>query len=66
MSHGSAEPTAEQIAAQTLAAERRQRLAEEIVAGMLPGTTSDERSTGSDGSGYSEQWYRENRPPHHG
>lgn len=66
MSHVSAAPTAEEIAALTLAAARRQRLAEEIVAGMLPGTTSDERSTGSGGSGHSEQWYRENRPPHHG
>lgn len=59
-------PSAEQVAAEGLARERRQRLAEQIVAGMLPETTSDERLSGSDTSGLSEQWYRENRPPHHG
>jgi len=59
-------PAAEDVDAESLARERRQRLAEQIVAGMLPETTSDERPNGSDPSGLSEQWYRDNRPPHHG
>jgi hypothetical protein len=37
---------------------------DEIFGDVLPDTTSDERD-GSSG-GYSEQWYQDNRPPHHG
>lgn len=42
-----------------------QRLLDEIFGNVLPDTTADERDPSGDG-GYSEQWYRENRPPHHG
>ena len=41
------------------------RLLDEIFGDVLPETTGDERDPGGD-AGYSEQWYRENRPPHHG
>jgi hypothetical protein len=42
------------------------RLLDEIFGDVLPDTTSDEREPGgSDGAG-SEEWYRANRPPHHG
>lgn len=41
------------------------RLLDEIFGDVLPATTADERDP-SDDSGYSEQWYRDNRPPHHG
>ena len=36
---------------------------DEIFGDVLPDTTGDERGVGD--AGYSEQWYRENRPPHH-
>jgi hypothetical protein len=41
------------------------RLLVDIFGDVLPETTSDERDPSGD-PGYSEQWYRENRPPHHG
>ena len=41
------------------------RLLDEIFGDVLPDTTSDERDQSGE-AGYSEQWYRENRPPHHG
>jgi hypothetical protein len=41
------------------------RLLDEIFGDVLPDTTGDEREPSGD-AGYSEQWYRENRPPHHG
>ncbi len=40
------------------------RKLDEIFGDVLPDTTNDERGGSSDG--YSEQWYRDNRPPHHG
>lgn len=58
--------SAEHLARQRQEAERR-RLAADIAAALLPGTTSDERDpSGSTGSGRDERWYTENRPPHHG
>jgi hypothetical protein len=42
-----------------------QRLLDEIFGDVLPDTTGDERSSGTSG-GFSEEWYRDNRPPHHG
>jgi hypothetical protein len=42
------------------------RLLDEIFGDVLPETTGDERASGSPDGGYSEEWYRENRPPHHG
>ena len=41
------------------------RLLDEIFGQVLPDTTADERDPAGN-SGYDEQWYRENRPPHHG
>ncbi len=41
------------------------RMLDEIFGDVLPDTTSDERGPGGECS-YSEQWYRENTPPHHG
>lgn len=48
------------------AAMHRRRLAEQIVSGLLPETTADERPSGASDGGFSRQWYDENRPPHHG
>jgi hypothetical protein len=42
------------------------KLLDEIFGDLLPETTGDERGSGSSADGYSEQWYRDNRPPHHG
>lgn len=42
------------------------QMLDEIFGDVLPDTTGDERDAGSGGSSYSEQWYRENTPPHHG
>ena len=42
------------------------RLLDEIFGDVLPETTGDERGSGAPEGGYSEEWYRENRPPHHG
>ena len=42
------------------------KLLDEIFGDVLPDTTGDERGSGSSADGYSEQWYRDNRPPHHG
>jgi len=42
------------------------RLLDQIFGDVLPDTTNDERDAGSGSGSYSEQWYRENRPPHHG
>lgn len=39
---------------------------DEIFGDVLPDTTNDERDHSSGDGGYSEQWYQENRPPHHG
>ena len=38
---------------------------DEIFGEVLPETTADERGSGGGETGFSEQWYRENRPPHH-
>jgi hypothetical protein len=43
-----------------------QRLLDEIFGDVLPDTTGDERGSGDPEGRYSEDWYRENRPPHHG
>jgi hypothetical protein len=40
-------------------------LLDEIFGDVLPETTGDERGSGSPDEGYSEEWYRDNRPPHH-
>lgn len=45
-------------------AERRRRLA--AVFGDLPETTSDERDPREGGSRSSDDWLREQVPPHHG
>ena len=42
------------------------RLLDEIFGDVLPETTSDEREAGRSGGAQSDDWYRENRPPHHG
>lgn len=42
------------------------KMLDDIFGDVLPDTTSDERDSGRSGGGYSEEWYRENRPPHHG
>ncbi|MET3805356.1 hypothetical protein ABIB25_002357 [Nakamurella sp. UYEF19] len=39
---------------------------DDIFGDVLPDTTRDERGQDSGSDGYSEQWYRDNRPPHHG
>jgi hypothetical protein len=44
--------------------QRRRRLAK-VFGEVLPETTSDERAAGAGRTGESDQWYRENRPPHH-
>lgn len=45
------------------ARQRRRRLAE-VFGEVLPETTSDERAAAPEGD--RDDWYRENRPPHHG
>jgi len=45
------------------------QLLDQIFGDVLPSTTNDEREPDGSGSahhGYSEQWYRDNRPPHNG
>ncbi len=42
------------------------KLLDDIFGDVLPETTGDERDSSSSDTGHSEQWYRENRPPHHG
>lgn len=42
------------------------KMLDEIFGDVLPDTTSDERGQGAGQDGYSEQWYLDNRPPHHG
>jgi hypothetical protein len=45
---------------------RRRRLAE-VFGDVLPDTTSDERDPASaEGGSTSDDWYREQVPPHHG
>ena len=62
-------------AGQPAAVAADRRLIDDIFGDVLPDTTADERDAGQSGSGGtgshsagsdSEQWYRENRPPHHG
>ncbi|MEV7095901.1 hypothetical protein AB0M80_23935 [Amycolatopsis sp. NPDC051045] len=43
--------------------EQRRRV-DEIFGDVLPETTSDERDPGRR-TGLPDDWYRENRPPHH-
>lgn len=43
---------------------RRRRLAR-VFGDVLPESTGDDRDE-SNGSGYSERWWREQMPPHHG
>ncbi|WP_112271388.1 hypothetical protein [Lentzea terrae] len=45
------------------ALKRRRRLAE-VFGEVLPETTTDERGAAPEGD--RDDWYRENRPPHHG
>lgn len=45
-------------------AAERKRL-DDVFGEVLPDLTSDERDP-SDSAGFSEDWYRHNRPPHHG
>ncbi len=42
------------------------KVLDDIFGDVLPETTGDERGSGWSDGGYSEEWYRENRPPHHG
>ncbi|KHF42356.1 hypothetical protein MINT15_38730 [Saccharomonospora viridis] len=42
----------------------RKRRLDEVFGEVLPDTTRDERRPGST-SALSEDWYRENRPPHY-
>ncbi len=47
-------------------AARRRRL-DEVFGDVLPGVTGDERGPGSRSApGSDDEWYRQNRPPHHG
>ena len=41
-------------------------LLDRIFGDVLPDTTADERDPGGGGAGDPDDWYRENRPPHHG
>ncbi|WP_114453328.1 hypothetical protein [Halopolyspora algeriensis] len=45
---------------------RSARRLAEVFGDLLPETTSDERSSGERSGSDPEEWYRENRPPHHG
>lgn len=45
--------------------ERRRRRIDEVFGTVLPATTDDEREPGERG-GFSSEYYRANRPPHHG
>ena len=43
------------------------RILDEVFGDVLPTVTRDELDDGSDrSSGGRDQWYRDNRPPHHG
>jgi len=53
----------EQRKPQTGDGERRRRV-DEIFGDVLPETTSDERDA-DQRTGHPDDWYRENRPPHH-
>ncbi|TLW91675.1 hypothetical protein FFT09_12095 [Saccharomonospora piscinae] len=44
--------------------QRRRRSLDEVFGEVLPTTTRDERDDGARG-GFSDDWYRQNRPPHH-
>lgn len=44
---------------------RRARKLSEVFGEVLPETTSDDRTSGTDEDDR-ERWYRENLPPHHG
>ena len=41
------------------------RMLDDVFGDVLPDTTTDEKDAGAS-DGFSEQWYRDNRPPHHG
>ncbi|EHR52801.1 hypothetical protein SacmaDRAFT_4622 [Saccharomonospora marina XMU15] len=43
---------------------RRHRRIEEVFGEVVPETTSDEKEPGGD-RGRRDEWYLENRPPHH-
>ncbi|WP_298175846.1 hypothetical protein [Saccharomonospora sp.] len=43
---------------------KRRRLLDEVFGEVLPDTTRDERRLGSTNT-LPDDWYRENRPPHH-
>lgn len=49
---------------QSRRAARRRRLLDEVFGEVLPGTTRDEREPGRAHT-LPDDWYRENRPPHH-
>lgn len=47
---------------------RGRRRIDEVFGDVLPDTTSDERGTGQEhgtSGAHSDEWYRDNRPPHH-
>jgi len=55
-------------AAAAVRAARRKKL-DEVFGEVLPSVTRDEIDDGADGpsrGGERDQWYRDNRPPHHG
>ena len=61
--------TDETGAAQAAAAHRTatRRILDEVFGDVLPTVTRDELDDGSDRSNTGrDQWYRDNRPPHHG
>ncbi|EHK88423.1 hypothetical protein ACWGPQ_17230 [Saccharomonospora azurea] len=43
---------------------RRRKTLDDVFGDVLPDTTRDERDSSSS-AGLSDDWYRENRPPHH-
>ena len=66
---GAAAGTDETGAARAAAAHRMatRRILDEVFGDVLPTVTRDELDDGSDRSNTGrDQWYRENRPPHHG
>jgi hypothetical protein len=59
-----AHPAAQTDSSADVGAAERKRL-DDVFGEVLPDVTSDERDP-SDSAGFSEDWYRQNRPPHHG
>ncbi|APU12732.1 MULTISPECIES: hypothetical protein [Actinoalloteichus] len=42
------------------------RRMQEVFGDVLPATTADERDERDGRPGHGDDWYRDNRPPHHG